>query len=467
MQAASDWQVIKVAGWDYLTVANVAKFYGFSGPVAPIGNTIRLDNGRNKIELTLDSREAIVNGVRNWLCFPIIERDGKYLVSRIDLAKTIEPQFRPYMIKNLGHIKTVVIDPGHGGPENGAASSYGREKDFTLDVAKELKPLLQAKGFNVVMTRDKDELVPLPERARIANATRDSVFVSIHFNATDYNSNATGFEIYSLTPRGAPSTQDVSMEERFANIQVGSPVDAQSIILSTAIYHSMLGYMPEFDRGVKRARFAVLRLTGIPAVLVEGGFLTERDESRSIANPQWRAKLAQAIATGLESYRNLVDHKERPMLLADYRRQFEGTLVAHNATGAGDLAAPPPIFPASNQLAPSAQFTEPVRHEPSEPISLGEAPAVVSEAAAAVAATTSPADHAMAQEEEPTPTPADGLEQPAASPIESPEMPDDQDPAASSPAPSATPRAPSSSPTPPQVRKYWVLKFGPPPKFRE
>ncbi|MDQ6913362.1 MAG: N-acetylmuramoyl-L-alanine amidase, partial [Verrucomicrobiota bacterium] len=299
--------------------------------------------------------------------FPILERGGKYLVSRIDLAKTIEPQFRPHMIKNLGRIKTVVIDPGHGGVEKGAGSSYGNEKDFTLDVALKLRPLLQAKGFNVVLTRDKDQLVPLPERARIANSTRDSIFVSIHFNATDSNSSATGFEIYSLTPRGAPSTQDVSMEERFSNIQVGSPVDAQSIALSTSVYHAMLGYVPEFDRGVKRARFAVLRLTSVPAILVEGGFLTERQESREIALPGWRAKLAQAIAAGIDSYRSLVNRRERPMLLADYRQQIEGVLVARNAAVPNESLQ---VVPASNQLSPEAQITQPLRQEPSEPISV-------------------------------------------------------------------------------------------------
>src|SRR5207302_3925528 len=155
-RATSDWQVVKINGWDYLTVDNVAKFYGFAADITPLNHRIHLDNGRNALEVTLDSREAIVNGVRNWFCFPVIERSGKYLVSRIDLAKTIEPQFRPHMIKNLGHLKTVVIDPGHGGVEKGAGSSYGNEKDFTLDVALKLRPLLQAKGFNVVMTRDKD-----------------------------------------------------------------------------------------------------------------------------------------------------------------------------------------------------------------------------------------------------------------------------------------------------------------------
>src|SRR5215211_2887207 len=93
-KAATEWQVIKVGRWDYLTIDNIAKFYGFAGDVTPINKTIRLDNGSNQLEVTLDSREAIVNGVRNWLCFPVIQHgDGKFLVSRIDLAKTIEPQF--------------------------------------------------------------------------------------------------------------------------------------------------------------------------------------------------------------------------------------------------------------------------------------------------------------------------------------------------------------------------------------
>ncbi|MEP6810963.1 MAG: N-acetylmuramoyl-L-alanine amidase, partial [Chthoniobacterales bacterium] len=346
-RGAAEWKVIKIGQWDYLAVDNIAKFYGFSGSVAPIENTVRLDNGRNQIELTLDSREAIVNGVRNWLCFPVIERDGKFLVSRIDLAKTIEPQFRPHLIRNLHALKTVVIDAGHGGVEKGAASSYGNEKEFTLDVAQRLKTMLEAKGLHVVMTRESDALVPLPERARIANATRDSIFVSIHFNATDRNSDANGFEIYSLTPRGAPSTQDNSLQARFANMQAGSAVDASSLILSTAVYHSMLGYMPEFDRGVKRARFAVLRLTQIPAILVEGGFLTERDESRLIAKPSWRAQLAQSIAVGIDNYRALVEKKQRPALLADYRRQLDGVLVARDGNAPPSANAAPPVFAAA------------------------------------------------------------------------------------------------------------------------
>jgi len=319
--ASEDWQVIKVGGHDYLSVDNIAKFYGFPAGVPSGGRKIGLEDVNRSLEFTPDSREVMIDGARNWLCFPVIEHGGKVLVSRMDLAKTLEPQLRPQRIPNIDRVQTVVLDPGHGGYDKGATSSYGCEKDFALDVARKVRPLLQAKGLHVIMTRESDAFVPLELRARIANAAHNSIFVSIHFNATDRDPNATGFEIYSLTPRGAPSTADDSMALSFMNMQAGSPVDAQSVELSACIYHSVLGHIPEFDRGIKRARFAVLRLTKVPAVLVEGGFLTERGESRLIANKDWRAKLAEAISVGIESYKALADNKQRPLIVADYRRQ--------------------------------------------------------------------------------------------------------------------------------------------------
>jgi len=104
-------------------------------------------------------------------------------------------------------------------------------------------------------------------------------------------------------------------------MQPGSEVDAQSMALSACVYHSLLGHIPEYDRGIKRARFAVLRLTKVPAVLVEGGFLTDRGETKLIADKDWRGKLAVAIGVGIESYRSLGAKKQPPMLVADYRKQ--------------------------------------------------------------------------------------------------------------------------------------------------
>jgi N-acetylmuramoyl-L-alanine amidase len=320
--AASDWQIIKLNGQDYLSVDNVSRFYGLPADVAPAGDKIRSDKV-SPLEFVSGSREAMINGARSWLCFPLAEQDGKYLVSRTDVAKTIEPLVRPHRVPAAGKVETVVLDPGHGGYDKGQVSRYGNEKDFALDVARKLRPLLQAKGLRVIMTREGDYFVPLEVRAQIANAAPNPIFVSIHFNASGDDPNATGFEIFSFTPRGAPSTSDTTLTPSAYNAQPGSTVDAQSMALSACIYHSLLGHIPEYDRGIKRARFAVLRLTKVPAVLIEGGFLTERGESKLISNKDWRAKLAGAIGVGIESYRALGVKKQPPMLVADYRKQVK------------------------------------------------------------------------------------------------------------------------------------------------
>jgi N-acetylmuramoyl-L-alanine amidase len=325
--AAGDWEVIKINGHDYLSVDNISKFYGLPAQVVPSGAKIQSETVDHPLEFVSGSREAMINGARSWLCFPVIEQDGKSLVSRTDVAKTIEPLVRPHRVPNVGKVQTVVLDPGHGGHDKGQVSRYGAEKDFALDVARKLRPLLQAKGFRVIMTREGDYFVPLEVRAKIANAARNSIFVSIHFNATNDDPNATGFEIFSFTPRGAPSTSDGTVTANLVNMQPGSSVDAQSMALSACIYHSLLGHLPEYDRGIKRARFAVLRLTKVPAVLIEGGFLTERGESKLISNKDWRAKLAGAIGIGIESYQALPIKKQPPMIVADYRRQTKSAPV--------------------------------------------------------------------------------------------------------------------------------------------
>jgi len=369
--AAVEWQVIKVNGRDYLSVDNISKFYGLPAEVVPSGAKIQTDTANHPLEFVSGSREAIINGARSWLCFPVIEQDGKSLVSRTDLAKTIEPLVRPHRVPDVGTVQTVVLDPGHGGHDKGQVSRYGAEKDFALDVARKLRPILQAKGLRVIMTREGDYFVPLEVRAKIANSARNSIFVSIHFNATNDDPNATGFEIFSFTPRGAPSTSDGPVTTNSANMQPGSSADAQSMALSACIYHSLLGHLPEYDRGIKRARFAVLRLTKVPAVLIEGGFLTERGESKLISNKDWRAKLAGAIGIGIENYQALPVKKQPPTLVADYRRQTksapvdpviqEGTMKEADASllqlvGRSALLAQPQTQPQTSTPAPTASL---------------------------------------------------------------------------------------------------------------
>src|SRR5438128_10466662 len=168
---------------------------------------------------------------------------------------------------------TVVIDAGHGGHDRGGIPGQRiAEKDMTLDVAQRLRNLLAASGYRVVMTRDSDVFVPLPTRVAIANSYRNAIFVCIHFNATG-RSGASGIETYFYSRDSLP--------------------------LASAIHYYVTGGAPSANRGVRRRGYYVLRKTGIPAVLVECGFLTNPTEAAYAQSVSYRQKLAEEIAAGV------------------------------------------------------------------------------------------------------------------------------------------------------------------------
>jgi N-acetylmuramoyl-L-alanine amidase len=345
---AEDWTIHRFEGRDYVSLENIASFYGFPppprieqppatpapatekaadgvvlpAPVAPPAppRTVTLDNGKWQLAVTPNTREAEINGVKQWLAFPAHVQDGRIMVSRLDLSKSIEPRLRPDKVDGLRPVETIVLDPGHGGHDRGAISRYGAEKDFALDVALRARDLLEKQGRRVVMTRSADIFIPLHERPAVANRIPNSVFVSIHFNSTSTNPLARGFEIFSLAPRGAPATNDGAFSARDLREEPGNAVDTPSTVLAGTIFHSLLGNVPMVDRGTKHARFAVLRLCTVPATLVECGFVSNSAESALIGSPAWRQQLAQAIVAGIENYKELAEQRQLPKMVADYRR---------------------------------------------------------------------------------------------------------------------------------------------------
>jgi N-acetylmuramoyl-L-alanine amidase len=294
--------------------------------------TISLDSGKVQLSVTVGLRECEINGVKHWLAFPVMFHDGEVLVSRLDLCKIIEPNLRPELIEGMQSVKTVILDPGHGGHDRGATSKFGYEKDFALDVALRARPLLEKAGYKVIMTRATDVFIPLEQRPAVANNIPNSIFISIHFNSSSTNADARGFEIFSCAPRGAPATNDAGPRERDLREEAGNAVDMPSGALACSVFHALLGQVPMVDRGVKHARFAVLRLCTQPAVLIECGFVSNNAESTLISSAAWRAHVAEAIVDGVENYRDLAERKTRPKVIADYRRAATSALGAP-ATG--------------------------------------------------------------------------------------------------------------------------------------
>jgi N-acetylmuramoyl-L-alanine amidase len=197
----------------------------------------------------------------------------------------------------------VVIDPGHGGVNPGTRSVVdGRnEKEFTLDWAKRLAPLLAQQGWQVFLTRTNDVDVSLPDRVTVAEKYRADLFLSLHFNSAGEGREQAGLESYCLTPAGLPSSLTRGYDDDLRQVFPNNAHDADNLRYAVRVQRSLLQVNGNNDRGVRRARFlGVLRGQQRPAVLIEGGYLSNPQEARRIADPQYRQKMAEAVAKALE-----------------------------------------------------------------------------------------------------------------------------------------------------------------------
>ena len=296
---AFEWTLVRHDGRDYVPIEDVAKFYSFT-QASYSNDTINLEGATLRMLGGVNSRELYLNGLKFILSFPIIKVDDRILMSRMDLSKLVEPVLRPAKIA-AKPVRTVVLDAGHGGFDQGAQSILGSEKDFALDVVKRARELLLRAGFNVRLTRSADIFVPLEDRAAFANRQSNAVFVSVHFNA-GAREEAGGIETYSLAPRGVPSTNNLNLSLVDYQPCIGNVRDPENIALATAMHAALITRVGGSDRGIKRARFIVLRDSNIPGVLIEGGFLTNPQDRVRIAAPIYRQLLAQAILQGVGSY---------------------------------------------------------------------------------------------------------------------------------------------------------------------
>jgi N-acetylmuramoyl-L-alanine amidase len=301
--SAYDWTIIKENGRDYIPLTDLARFYDFNS--AEFSNGVAtLNCPAVHLQCATGSRDLYLNGLKFILSLPVLDIQDRFCISRLDLAKLVDPVLRPTKIA-ASPVRTVVIDAGHGGSDSGARGPLGNEKDFTLDVALRARDLFTRAGFNVRMTRSSDIYVPLESRALFASFQPDAVFLSIHFNY-GMGPTAEGVETYCLAPRGVPSTNDAGLT--FADFQncTGNVRDPENIALATAIHASLITRLVVPDRGVKRARFVVLRNNAIPGVLIEGGFLTNPRDALRVAAPAYRELLADAIVRGVMAYNRAI-----------------------------------------------------------------------------------------------------------------------------------------------------------------
>jgi N-acetylmuramoyl-L-alanine amidase len=311
---AFSWQTATARGRDYVTLQSFCQFYNF-GYSSPGGNTVfDARSPLHALRLKMGSPDIYLDGVHYVMSFPIELGDHDWLVSRLDVIKLFDPIMRPQEIAGRHTIRGVVIDAGHGGTDNGATSRLGAEKNYTIDTAYRLQAILNDAGIRTVMTRHNDVFVDLYERAHIASLYPDYAFVSIHFNSASQE--ARGLETYCLAPRGAASTSSSYLTRADIQELPGNDDDAQNILLASAVHSEIIRLNPgdpSMDRGVKRARFVVIKANVLPAILVEGGFVSNRMEAARVNSPGYRQALAQCIARGLIKFANIMGGRHLAM----------------------------------------------------------------------------------------------------------------------------------------------------------
>jgi N-acetylmuramoyl-L-alanine amidase len=193
-------------------------------------------------------------------------------------------------------LPTVILDPGHGGNDEGCKGHGLLEKDVTLDTALRVEQMMRTFNFPTVLTRREDRYVSLPERAAIANAIDDAIFVSIHFNQAREGN---GVETYYA---------DQKLPAEFAWTWVGlfatppSQLSDSGETLAGYIQTSLVQKLDASNRGIKSRGLYVVRHVRFPAVLVEGGFISNSLEAQMLHNDDYRERLASGIAEGILRY---------------------------------------------------------------------------------------------------------------------------------------------------------------------
>ena len=280
----------------YLYLDDVARFYGMTTKVQE--KEITLSSRYSTIKLAIDSRVMTLNNVQMHLSRAIMQNGRQLLIGKSDFTNLLEPVLRNKTLPRR-KVRHILIDPGHGGKDVGAVSGNIYEKNINLQVAQRLAKKLQARGYRVSMTRTKDEDVPLEERVNIAKKLQPDAFISLHCNSA--SSSVTGLEIYIATPAGDAPTNDYHVSKKACPANAFNTDNAflaffaqQAILLRTGMV----------DRGIRRRRYYVVRNVPFPCMLVEMGFISNKEELAQLRSAYRQELIADAITEAVGRYKD-------------------------------------------------------------------------------------------------------------------------------------------------------------------
>jgi N-acetylmuramoyl-L-alanine amidase len=299
--------VARIGGRDYLSVAGWAKANGFTARWLKRDETLQIANDSSRITLEVDSCDAQINGVGLRLLFPVVKRPDGVFFALLDAQTTFRPILNPPKNRLGAKIKTICLDPGHGGKDPGSQVGGHDEKQYNLLLAREVQSQLVGAGFKVSLTRTRDASIELPDRPEIANHRKADLFISLHFNIAPASpASIQGTEVYCMTPVGAPSS-NAHGEGAGAGWFPGNQNNEKNLFLAYQLQKSLTQGLAAEDRSARRARYWVLRDATMPAVLIEAGYMSHPIEGKKIFDPAYRRQIAHAILDGLLAYKHTVE----------------------------------------------------------------------------------------------------------------------------------------------------------------
>ena len=321
---------VTVVGNPYFPASSVARELAGQEQWDPQTQVWRLTAGPHELRLAPQMPVALLDGTPQPLSAPPVMDRGRLLVPEKlwndHLFRWRPAPSRPSVF-GPSRLRVITVDAGHGGHDPGCRGRMGlKEKMVNLDVARRLTDLLRQDGFQVILTRSDDRFIPLYGRTAIANRAGADLFVSIHANSSPSRA-AAGFEAYYLSEatddnaRALEAAENATLPE-----EVGRSVSSNSeAILWDLLYtehraesSELAGYicrgmsgggLYSHSRGIKSARFAVLKGARMPAVLVEVGFLSHVGEEMRLRNPEYRQRVAQGIRKGIVNFRDEMERK--------------------------------------------------------------------------------------------------------------------------------------------------------------
>ena len=326
----------------YLPLIKLCEAYGLGWKWDGFIRTATITKN-GKIILRPGSDRILVNGEERKLGSPVLFVNGAvfvpvtfvknnlgFIVESRPVTRQISEKIYEARAPGRYSIKSVIIDAGHGGKDPGAIGRrlHVKEKDLTLSIAKKLKSILEDNGIRVIMTRSSDEFVSLPERARIANSSGADLFVSVHINASQSRS-MSGFECYYLSEATNDNARALeAFENATLKTDEGTVVEhsgnldktlwdmkltenrRESAGLAQDICNAVDNSLVTRNRGVKTARFYVIKFTRIPSVLVEIGYLSNKFEELKLKDDSYADRMADVIAKGILAYKNKYEQTE-------------------------------------------------------------------------------------------------------------------------------------------------------------